>query len=97
MRSAHITNRVLSAAADKVSADQGYCPDGLDESAIDALIAEVDRELTAATAVAEIRTRHAFTDPQHAHRTRRRVSRAALRVLPIRLDTAETAQSGEAA
>jgi hypothetical protein len=47
--------------------------------------------------VAATRTRHTFTDPQHAHRTRRRVSRAALRFLPFRLDTAETAESGEAA
>ncbi|MGV9361612.1 hypothetical protein [Amycolatopsis sp. NPDC003731] len=97
MKSANITNRVARAAADSVSAVQGHCPDGLDESAIDSLIAEVDQELTAATAVAETRTRHAFTDPQHAHRTRRRVSRAALRVLPLRLDSAGAAESGEAA
>lgn len=94
MKSAHITSRVVRSAADGVSAAHNHFPDGLDESAVDALIAEVDQELTAATAVAETRTRHAFTDPQHAHRTRRRTSRAALRVLPIRLDTAE---SGEAA
>jgi hypothetical protein len=97
MKSAHITNRVVRVAADGVSAAHGHCPDGLDESAIDALIAEVDQELTAATTVAEARTRHTFTDSQHAHRTRRRTSRAALRVLPFRLDTAETAESGEAA
>ncbi|MGK3203215.1 hypothetical protein [Amycolatopsis sp. MEPSY49] len=97
MKFANITNHVIRAAADSVSAVQGYCPDGLDESVIDALIAEVDQELTGATAVAETRTRHAFTDSQHAHRTRRRVSRAALRVLPFRLDTAASAESGEAA
>ncbi|WP_328613003.1 hypothetical protein OHS18_28560 [Amycolatopsis sp. NBC_00355] len=97
MKSAHIINRVVHFAADGVSAAHGHCPDGLDESAIDALIAEVDQELTAATAVAETRIRHTFTDSQHANRTRRRTSRAALRVLPVRLDMAETAESGEAA
>lgn len=96
MNSARITNRVVQAAVDSVSAGQNYCPDGLDESAIDALLAEVDQGLTAATAVAEIRTRHAFTDAQHAHRTRRRTDRAALRVLPVRLDTAASTR-GEAA
>lgn len=96
MNSARITNRVIRAIVDGVSTGQGYSPDGLDESAIDALLAEVDQELTAASAVAEIRTRHAFTDPQHAHRTRRRADRAALRVLPVRLDTT-TSTRGEAA
>ena len=96
MNSARITNRVARAAADGVSAGHGYCPDGLDESAIDALLAEVDRELTAASAVAEVRTRHAFTDPQHAHRARRRTDRATLRVLPVRLDTTVSTE-GEAA
>ncbi|MFI5607251.1 hypothetical protein [Amycolatopsis sp. NPDC051903] len=96
MNSARITNRVVRTAVDGVPAGQGFCPDGLDESAIDALLAEVDQELTAATAVAEVRTRHAFTDAQHAHRTRRRADRATLRVLPTRLDTTAPAR-GEAA
>jgi len=96
MNSARITNRVARAAVDGVSAGHGYCPDGLDESVIDALLAEVDRELAAASTAAEVRTRHAFTDSQHAHRTRRRVDRATLRVLPVRLDTTVSTE-GEAA
>ena len=96
MNSARITNRVIRAAVDGVPAGQGFYPDGLDESAIDALLAELDQELTAATTVAEVRTRHAFIDAQHAHRTRRRTDRAALRVLPVRLDTT-AATRGEAA
>ena len=92
MNSARITNRVARAAVDHVSAGHSYSPDGLDESAIDALLAEVDQELTAATAVAEVRTRHAFTDAQHAHRARRRTDRAALRVLPARLDITTSAR-----
>lgn len=97
MKSAHITNRVVRIAADGLAAGEGYCPDGLDETAIDALIADVDQELSAATAVAETRTRYAFIDPQRAHRTRRRTDRATLRVLPVRLDTAALAPEGEAA
>ncbi|MGW5744573.1 hypothetical protein [Amycolatopsis sp. NPDC003861] len=96
MNSARITNRVARAAVDGVPAGHGYSPDGLDESAIEALLAEVEQELTAASAVAEVRTRHAFTDAQHAHRVRRRADRAALRVLPVRLDTT-TSTRGEAA
>jgi hypothetical protein len=96
MNTARITNSVVRTAVDGVSAGQGYCPDGLDESAIDALLAEIDQELTTATAVAEVRTRHAFTDLQHAHRARRRTDRATLRVLPVRLDTT-TSTRGEAA
>jgi hypothetical protein len=97
MKSAHITNHVVRAAADGFVAGQGYCPDGLNESAIDALIAEVDQELAAATTVAQTRTRHTFTDAQHAHRTRRRTDRATLRVLPVRLDAVASAPEGEAA
>ncbi|WP_410644566.1 hypothetical protein [Amycolatopsis sp. lyj-346] len=97
MKSAHITDRVVRTAADGFAAGQGYCPDGLDESAIDALIAEVDQDLAAATTVAQTRTRHTFTDAQHAHRTRRRTDRATLRVLPVRLDAATSAPEGEAA
>ncbi|MEU4247771.1 hypothetical protein AB0F15_10200 [Amycolatopsis sp. NPDC026612] len=96
MNSARITNRTAWAAVDGVPAGQGYYPDGLDESAIDALLAEVEQELTGATTVAEVRTRHAFTDSQHAHRTRRRTDRAALRVLPVRLDISAVTR-GEAA
>ena len=97
MNSARITNRTARAAVDGVPVGHGYSPDGLDESAIDALIAEVDQDLTAAAVVAEVRTRHAFTDAQHAHRTRRRTDRAALRVLPVRLDTTAVSTRGEAA
>lgn len=96
MNSARITNRVAQTTVDGIPTGHGYSPDGLDESAIDALLAEVDQELTTATAVSEVRTRHAFTDPQRAHRTRRRTDRAALRVLPVRLDTVST-REGEAA
>lgn len=97
MNSARITNRVIRAAVDGVPTGQGHSPDGLDESAIDVLLAEVDQELSAATTVAEVRTRHAFTDAQHAHRTRRRTDRAALRVLPAQLDTTAVSTRGEAA
>jgi hypothetical protein len=96
MNSARITSCTARAAVDGVSAGHGHSPDGLDETAIDALLAEIDQELTTATTVAEVRTRHAFTDTQHAHRTRRRTNRAALRVLPARLDTT-TSSRGEAA
>lgn len=97
MKSAHITSRIVQTAVDGVGAGRGHCPDGLNESAIDALIAEVDQELAAASTVAQTRTRHTFTDAQRAHRTRRRTDRATLRVLPVRLDAATSAPKGEAA
>jgi hypothetical protein len=60
----------------------GFCPDGLDEAAIDALIAETDAVL----AVAPVPTSRLIDGPAVARRCRRieRRALAAVRVLPVR-------------
>ncbi|WP_328645207.1 hypothetical protein OHS58_34040 [Amycolatopsis sp. NBC_00348] len=66
-------------------------PDGLTESAIDALLEDVDRELAADAFAAEAAYRFDFNDQRRVNRARRRAAREALRVLP------ETWTFGEAA
>lgn len=65
--------------------DAGFYPDGLTESAIDALLEEVDRELAADEHAASAAFLYDFTDQRRATRTRRRAGREALRSLPSRL------------
>ncbi|MFI9449209.1 hypothetical protein [Amycolatopsis sp. NPDC052450] len=65
--------------------DEGFYPDGLTESAIDALLEQVDRELAADEHAASAAFLYDFTDQRRASRTRRRAGREALRSLPTRL------------
>ncbi|MFE0027087.1 hypothetical protein [Amycolatopsis sp. NPDC059021] len=97
MKSARISRREAGASFEGDGAGEaGFYPDGLTESAVDALIADVDRELTEAGLLASVRVERSFTDPRRAHRSRRRVGRSVLRSLPIRLDVTAAAE-GEAA
>ncbi len=57
----------------------GYCPDGLTEAAIDAMLEEVDRELAADEHAAAAAFLYDFNDQRRAARTRRRTSRQVLR------------------
>ncbi|WP_027928347.1 hypothetical protein [Amycolatopsis benzoatilytica] len=101
MRTARVTTREAQAVVDGlgegVFAVEGYCPDGLTESAIDALIASVDAELAATEEAAAIRVQHSFTDARRAHRARRRVEGAALRAVPGRFEAVAAEPLGEAA
>jgi hypothetical protein len=90
MRSAH---NFVSQVSDL---EDSYYPDGLTESTIDALLASVDRELAAATAAANLRVTHTFTDARSAHRATRRAGRTVLRSLPVQLGTSDLFE-GEAA
>jgi hypothetical protein len=76
--------------------DAGYYPDGRTESSIDALLEDVDRELAADEHVMTTRLRYSLTDARTARRTTRRVSRVALRSLPVQLGTSDLFE-GEAA
>ncbi|MGY6656466.1 hypothetical protein ACXIZN_30295 [Amycolatopsis sp. TRM77291] len=109
MRSAHISRRQAEASFDglefDVSAVQAAAPMAWDfleytdeEREVDALIASVDAELAAATAAADVRVTHSFTDVRRATRSERRSGRTVLRALPSLLDTtAATSSEGEAA
>ncbi|MBN9745445.1 hypothetical protein DMP23_30940 [Amycolatopsis sp. A1MSW2902] len=101
MRTARAITREAQAVVDGlgegVSAFQSYCPDGLTESAIDALIASVDAELAATEEAAAVRVQHSFTDARRAHRIRRRVEGATLRAVPGRIEAAAGEPMGEAA
>jgi hypothetical protein len=59
-----------------------FYPDGLTESAIDALLEDVDRELAADAFAAEAAYRFDFNDQRRVSRAQRRAAREALRVLP---------------
>jgi hypothetical protein len=108
MRNAHITRRQAEASFDGLDADVSAVEAaaamawdyldyaGQEEREIDALLASVDRELAAATAAANVRVTHTFTDARRANRATRRTGRTVLRTLPTRLDTTATAE-GEAA
>jgi hypothetical protein len=72
-------------------AGEAFYPDELTESAIDALLEDVDRELAADAFAAEAAYRFDFNDQRLVSRARRRAAREALRVLP------ETWTFGEAA
>jgi len=84
MRSAKFTSRKPLDQA--FTAFGSYSPDGLTEDAIDALIAQVDKELAAEEQVMTTRLRCSFTDSRAAHRTTRRNGRAVLRSLPGRME-----------
>ncbi|AGM10126.1 hypothetical protein AORI_7544 [Amycolatopsis keratiniphila] len=58
---------------------EGFYPDGLTESAIDALLEEVDRELAADEHAASAAFLYDFTDQRRAARARRRAGRQVLR------------------
>ncbi|MGW4488850.1 hypothetical protein ACWEOE_34055 [Amycolatopsis sp. NPDC004368] len=97
MRSTHINRRKLDTAGVYVdeAAAEGVSPDGLTEAVIDALIEQVDLDLSADEFAAEAAFRCDFTDQRRASRTRRRAGRTVLRSLPTRVSFA--ALDGEAA
>ncbi|WP_410662794.1 hypothetical protein [Amycolatopsis sp. lyj-84] len=75
------------------AAVEGFYPDGLTESAIDALLEEVDRELAADEHAASAAFLYDFTDQRRAGRARRRAGREALRSLPVRLPVSAPAEN----
>lgn len=97
MRHARTTNYLAKAAIDVAEGASEFYPDGLSESAIDALIASVDAELAATEEAAAVRVQHSFTDARRAHRARRRVEGTTLRAVPGRFETAAGQVVGEAA
>ncbi|WP_328645553.1 hypothetical protein OHS58_37415 [Amycolatopsis sp. NBC_00348] len=77
----NVYRRQIDAAAlnaDEYAGEAVY-PDGLTESAIDALLEDVDRELAADASAAEAAYRFDFNDQRRVSRSRRRAGRELLR------------------
>lgn len=87
MEPARITNEAalrFVSGLDELGDD--HYPDGLTESDIDQMIAEVDRDIAAEERTTTIRVSRSFTDLRRARRSERRASRTSLRSLPTRID-----------
>ncbi|RBM22008.1 hypothetical protein DI005_07950 [Prauserella sp. PE36] len=91
MNTARINKRAAQEAIAGPAELGGYYPDGLTETAIDALIEEVDRELANEQHTVTVRVERSFTDARRARRAERRAGREALRSLPARIEPADLA------
>ncbi|QWF80447.1 hypothetical protein [Amycolatopsis sp. CA-230715] len=98
MKYAQTTSHLAETGVSAGDEAAGFYPDGLTESAIDALIASVDQELASTDETAAVRVSHTFADARTANRARRRAGRSVLRSVPVRLDTSAVSSfDGEAA
>ncbi|MEU3272551.1 hypothetical protein ABZ639_17055 [Saccharomonospora sp. NPDC006951] len=68
---------------------EDHFPDGLTETDIDQMLAEVDRDIAEDEHVTHVRITHSFNDLRRARRAQRRSTRTSLRSLPTRLDAGD--------